>query len=109
MINKPNSAIVEKIENLLDEVYVELSELSEQNFTEKFTSATNKMNSVREIIPQKSIKSNNFKPSKKIIQMAKLISEKYDNHIKDWAEKLKMVKKEIELTQNQKKITIYNR
>jgi hypothetical protein len=41
--------------------------------------------------------------------MAKLISEKYDNVTKDWANKLKLVQKEIELSQNQKKITIYNR
>ncbi|MDP2365972.1 MAG: hypothetical protein Q8M94_19645, partial [Ignavibacteria bacterium] len=50
-----------------------------------------------------------FSSSKKIIQMAKLISDKYDNIVKDWADRLKTVKKEIELTQNQKKITIYNR
>jgi hypothetical protein len=41
--------------------------------------------------------------------LAKLIPEKFDNVIKDWADKLKVVQKEMELIQNQKKITIYNR
>ena len=54
-------------------------------------------------------KSINFKQSEKIVQLAKLIPEKYDNVIKDWADRLKTVQKEIELVQNQKKITIYNR
>lgn len=101
--------LVEKIEDLLDEVFEDLSCLDEHNFTEKFASATQKMNSVRDITSKKGLKTNDFKPSRKIIQMAKLISEKYDNLIQDWADKLKVVQKEIELTQNQKKITIYNR
>jgi hypothetical protein len=55
------------------------------------------------------LKTKDFDPSKKIIQLAKQISEKYDNVIKDWADRLKTVQKEIELTQNRRKITIYNR
>ena len=67
------------------------------------------MQSAIEIKTQNNSKFAIFQPSKKIIQMAKLITEKYDNVTKDWANKLKLVQKEIELSQNQKKITIYNR
>jgi hypothetical protein len=100
---------VQKVEKLLDEVYKDLSELTEENFTEKFPSANKKMELVREIKSKNSLKLNLFRSSKKIIQLAKLISEKYDNVTKEWACKLKLVQKEIELSQNQKKITIYNR
>ena len=98
-----------KIEKLLDEVYADLSSLTEDNFIDKFPAASLKMETIREINYKNSLKINNFKPSKKIVQMAKLISDKYDSIIKDWADRLKTVQKEIELTQNQKKITIYNR
>jgi len=107
-ISSTNSQ-VEKVENLLDEVFEDLSELTEENFDEKFPSATKKMQLVREIKFKNSSKLNLFRSSKKIIQLAKLISETYDNVTKDWANKLKVVQKEIELSQNQKKITIYNR
>ena len=100
---------VEKVENLLDEVFEDLSVLTEENFDEKFLSANKKMQLVREIKSKNSSKLNLFRSSKKVIQLAKLISEKYDNVTKDWANKLKQVQKEIELSQNQKKITIYNR
>jgi len=98
-----------KIENLLDEVYKDLTELTEENFNQKFISAKDKMQSAIELKAQNNSKFAIFQPSKKIIQMAKLISEKYDNVTKDWANKLKLVQKEIELSQNQKKMTIYNR
>ncbi len=104
-INNP----VEKIEKLLDEVFEDISALTEENFDEKFLSASNKMKAVREIKAKNSTKFNIFKPSKKITQMVKLISERYDNVIKSWTDKLKLVQKEIELTKNQKKITIYSR
>jgi len=100
---------VEKVENLLDEVFEDLSVLTEENFDEKFPSANKKMQLVSEIKFKNSSKLNLFRSSKKVIQLAKLISEKYDNVTKDWANKLKQVQKEIELSQNQKKITIYNR
>ena len=100
---------VEKVENLLDEVFEDLSVLTEENFDEKFLSANKKMQLVKEIKSKNSSKLNLFRSSKKVIQLAKLISEKYDNVTKDWANKLKRVQKEIELSQNQKKITIYNR
>ena len=100
---------VEKVENLLDEVFEDLSLLTEENFDEKFPSANKKMQLVREIKFKNSSKLDLFRSSKKVIQLAKLISEKYDNVTKDWANKLKQVQKEIELSQNQKKITIYNR
>lgn len=109
IINQQTSGKVTKIENLLDEVYKDLSELSEENFDQKFTSAKIKMQYVIEIKAQNNSKFAIFKPSKKIIQMAKLISEKFDYVTKDWANKLKLVQKEIELSQNQKKMTIYNR
>lgn len=98
-----------KVENLLDEVFNDLSELTEENFDQKFTSAKRKMQSAIEIKAQNKSKIAIFQPSKKITHMAKLISEKYDNVTKDWANKLKLVQKEIEQSQNQKKITIYNR
>ncbi len=97
------------VENLLDECYQALMDLNEENFDEKFQSAKLKMQNANQIKLQNSTKTNKFKPSKKIMQMAKLISEKYDNVTKDWVNRLKLVQKEIELTQNQKKITIYNR
>jgi len=100
---------VEKVENLLDEVFEDLSVLTEENFDEKFLSANKKMQLVKEIKSKNSSKLDLFRSSKKVIQLAKLISEKYDNVTKDWANKLKQVQKEIELSQNQKKITIYNR
>lgn len=97
------------IENLLEEVLVNLSELTEANFDEKFLMASSKMEKMKEIKFQNTTKTNDFSASKKNIHLAKLISDKYDNIVKDWADKLKTVQKEIELTQNQKKITIYNR
>jgi len=105
--NKNNP--VEKVEKLLDEVFEDLSMLTEENFDQKFISAKHKMQTAVEIKAQNNSKFAIFQPSKKIIQMAKLISEKYDNVTKDWANKLKLVQKEIELSQNQKKMTIYNR
>lgn len=107
--NQQISSKAVKIENLLDEVYKDLAELTEDNFNQKFTSAKLKMLNAMELKSQNSSKSGFFTPSKKIVQMAKLISEKYDNVTKDWANKLKLVQKEIELSQNQKKMTIYNR
>jgi hypothetical protein len=100
---------VEKVENLLDEVFEDLSVLTEENFDEKFPSAHKKMQLIREIKSKNRSKLNLFRSSKKVIQLAKLISERYDNITKDWANKLKLVQKEIELSQNQKKITIYTR
>jgi hypothetical protein len=107
-ISSTNSP-VEKIENLLDEVFEDLSGLTEENFDEKFPSAKKKMQLVNEIKIKNGSKLDLFRSSKKIIQLAKLIAEKYDNVTKDWANKLKLVQKEIELSQNQKKITIYSR
>jgi hypothetical protein len=100
---------VEKVENLLDEIFKDLSVLTEENFDEKFLSASHKMQAVREIKAKNSSKLNLFRSSKKVIQMVKLISERYDNVIRNWTDKLKLVQKEIELSQNQKKITIYSR
>ena len=97
------------IEKLLDEVFEDISMLTEENFDQKFISAKHKMKSAMEIKAQNNSKFAIFESSKKIMQMAKLISDKYDNIIKDWADRLKSVQKEIELTQNQKKITIYKR
>lgn len=107
--NQQISSKTAKIENILDEVYKDLTELTEENFNQNFIAAKQKMQSAIDIKAQNNSKFEVFKPSKKIIQMAKLISEKYDNVTKDWANKLKLVQKEIELSQNQKKITIYNR
>lgn len=98
-----------RIESLLEEVYHYLTELTEENFKEKFPAASAKMELVRQIKYENSVNWHNIQASKKIVQLAKLISDKYDNVIKDWADRLKVVQKEIELTQNQKKITIYNR
>lgn len=110
MLNTQNTfGNIAKVELLLEEVYQALSELDEENFNVNFTSAKQKMQSIIKIKDQNSLKTNNFRLSEKNIQMAKLISEKFDNVTKDWAEKLKMVQKEIELIQNQKKIIIYNR
>jgi cell division septum initiation protein DivIVA len=103
------SSGLSEIENLLDEVYTDLTELSEENFDQRFISAKLKMEQARKVKIENSSKFVSFKPSKKIEQLAKLISEKYDNVTKDWANKLKQVQKEIELSQNQKKITNYNR
>jgi hypothetical protein len=110
MLNTQNPfSNIGKVELLLEEVYQALSELDEENFDVNFPFAKQKMESVIKIKKQNSLKTNNFKLSKKNIQMAKLISEKFDNVTKDWTDKLKMVQKEIELIQNQKKIIIYNR
>lgn len=98
-----------KIENILDEVYKDLNELNEENFDVKFQSAKAKMELAKREKVENFAKFNSFVPSNKIVHMAKLISDKYDNVVKEWAEKLKMVQKEIELTQNQKKISIYSR
>ena len=100
---------VKRVENLLDEVFEDLSSLTEENFDQIFKSAKSKMELAKKVKLENSTKFESFKASKKIVHMAKLISEKYDNIVKDWADRLKTVQKEIELTQNQKKITIYNR
>lgn len=107
--NQQTTSKATKIENILDEVYKDLTELNEENFNQKFQSAKSKMESIRKEKVENFSKFISFRPSKKTVQMAKLISEKYDNITIDWASKLKLVQKEIELSQNQKKITIYNR
>lgn len=100
---------VKKIEDLLEKVLFDLSSLTEENFEITLSSAKAKMAEIEKRRLENVEKSKDFKQSKKIVQLAKLIPEKYDNVIKDWADKLKTVQKEIELIQNQKKITIYNR
>lgn len=104
-----NSDKLKKIEDLLESVLDDLNNLTEENFDGKFYSAKSKMELVRLEKVRNWGKFTKFEPSKKIVQLAKLIPEKYDNVIKDWASKLKLVQKEIELAANQKKITIYNR
>lgn len=100
---------VKIIENLLEEVLCELESLTEENFDSVLKSAKAKMAEVEQKRLENKVKSNDFKQSEKIVQLAKLIPEKFDNVIKDWADKLKVVQKEMEFIQNQKKITIYNR
>lgn len=100
---------LKKIEDLLEGVLEDLNELTSDNFDNKFLSAKSKMELVRLEKVRNWGKFSKFEPSKKIVQLAKLIPERYDNVIKDWAQQLKLVQKEIELTRNQKKITIYNR
>lgn len=100
---------VKKIEDLLEKVLFDLNSLTEENFEITLSSAKAKMAEIEKRRLENVEKSKDFKQSKKIVQLAKLIPEKYDNVIKDWADKLKTVQKEIELIQNQKKITIYNR
>ncbi len=104
-----NSDNIKKIEELLEGVLEDLNELTSDNFDNKFLSAKSKMELVRLEKVRNWGKFSKFEPSKKIVQLAKLIPERYDNVIKDWAQQLKLVQKEIELTRNQKKITIYNR
>ena len=104
-----NSDNIKKIEELLEGVLEDLNELTSDNFDNKFHSAKSKMELVRLEKVRNWGKFSKFEPSKKIVQLAKLIPERYDNVIKDWAQQLKLVQKEIELTRNQKKITIYNR
>lgn len=104
-----NSENLKKIEDLLEGVLEDLNELTSDNFDNKFLSAKSKMELVRLEKVRNWGKFSKFEPSKKIVQLAKLIPERYDNVIKDWAQQLKLVQKEIELTRNQKKITIYNR
>jgi len=100
---------VKIIENLLEEVLCDLESLTEENFDSVLKSAKAKMSEVEQKGLENKVKSNDFKQSEKIVQLAKLIPEKFDNVIKDWADKLKVVQKEMEFIQNQKKITIYNR
>ncbi|HOJ06307.1 MAG: hypothetical protein HND40_12025 [Ignavibacteriota bacterium] len=100
---------VKIIENLLEEVLCELESLTEENFDSVLKSAKAKMAEIEQKRLENKVKSNDFKQSEKIVQLAKLIPEKFDNVIKDWADKLKVVQKEMEFIQNQKKITIYNR
>ncbi|GIK22550.1 MAG: hypothetical protein PHY57_02775 [Ignavibacterium sp.] len=100
---------VKIIENLLEEVLCDLESLTEENFDSVLKSAKAKMSEVEQKRLENKVKSNDFKQSEKIVQLAKLIPEKFDNVIKDWADKLKVVQKEMEFIQNQKKITIYNR
>lgn len=100
---------VKIIENLLEEVLCDLESLTEENFDSVLKSAEAKMAEVEQKRLENKVKSNDFKQSEKIVQLAKLIPEKFDNVIKDWADKLKVVQKEMEFIQNQKKITIYNR
>ncbi len=100
---------VKIIENLLEEVLCDLESLTEENFDSVLKSAKAKMAEIEQKRLENKVKSNDFKQSEKIVQLAKLIPEKFDNVIKDWADKLKVVQKEMEFIQNQKKITIYNR
>ena len=100
---------VKKIEDLLEGVLCDLDSLTEENFDRVLSSAKSKMAEIEQKRLENKGKSTDLTESKKIVQLAKLIPEKYDNVIKDWADRLKTVQKEIELVQNQKKITIYNR
>lgn len=110
MKNIPNALNeVKKIEVLLEDVLCDLDNLTEENFDSLIKSAKSKMAQIQQKKLENLGKSIDFTKSEKIIQLAKLIPEKYDNVIKNWADRLKKVQKEIELVQNQKKITIYNR
>ena len=106
---KNSNQNLKEIEKLLEGVYFDLYSLTETNFSENFESAKVKMREAKSIASQKSSKFQNFETNSKIRHLAKLISENYDNIVKVWAERLKMVQKEIELNQNQKKITLYSR
>ncbi|MDT3695778.1 MAG: hypothetical protein ROY99_05245 [Ignavibacterium sp.] len=100
---------VKIIEDILEEVLCDLESLTEDNFDLVLKSAKAKMAEVDQKRLENKVKLQDFNQSEKIVQLAKLIPEKFDNVIKDWADKLKVVQKEMELIQNQKKITIYNR
>ena len=104
-----NTEKIKKIENLLEKVLDDLTNLTEENFNQKFQSAKSAIIDIKRERAQNWGKFNSFKPSNKIVQLAKLIPAKYDNVTKDWADKLNLVQKEIELSQNRKKISIYNR
>lgn len=100
---------MKEIEKLLSEVLKDLSNLTEDNFDIVFKDAKEK------IIVAENLKNElftNFESSQttlKITELAKLISDKFDNVVKEWQNKVKKAQSDLELIQNQKKILIYNR
>lgn len=100
-----------QIETLLSEVYSELQSLNELNFSKDFNRIVTKLNFARKLQNDLNLqgKIELSVKNEKIKALAQLISQKYDNLVNDWKQKVQEAKRELELLQNQKKLTSYIR
>ncbi len=100
-----------QIETLLSEVYSELQSLNELNFSKDFNRIVTKLNFARKLQNDLNLqgKIELSVKNEKIKALAQLISKKYDNLVNDWKQKVQEAKRELELLQNQKKLTSYIR
>ena len=100
---------MKEIEKLLSEVLKDLSTMTEDNFDIVFNGAKEKILIAEKLNNEFSVKFDGSQTTLKITELAKLISEKFDNVVKEWQKKVKRAQSDLEQIQNQKKILIYNR
>lgn len=98
-----------QIETLLNEAYTELQSLNELNFSKDFHRIVTKLNFARKLQNDLNLqrKLRVSLKNEKILAIAKLISQKYDNLVSEWKQKVEEARRELELLQNQKKLTSY--
>lgn len=101
--------IIDEIVKLLEGALSDLSDLTVENFDDKFASAKSKIEIIREKRLKNPEKFEEIRNSKKILDLTKLISNKFDYVLAEWKNKVYHIQKEIEISQNQKRISIYRR
>lgn len=99
----------DEIVKLLESALSDLSDLTVENFDYKLALAKSKIEKIKREKLKNPEKFKEFQSSKKIMDLTKLISEKFDNILAEWKKKVYLIQKEIEISQNQKKISIYKR
>ena len=100
---------MKEIEKLLSEVLKDLSNLTDDNFDIVFKDAKEKIIAAENLKSELLTRFEGSQTTLKITELAKLISDKFDNVVKEWQNKVKKAQSDLELIQNQKKILIYNR
>lgn len=101
--------IIDEIVKLLEGALSDLSDLTVENFDDKFASAKSKIEIIREKRFKNPEKFEEIRNTKKILDLTKLISNKFDYVLAEWKNKMYHIQKEIEISQNQKRISIYKR
>ncbi len=109
MSQKSEYDYMKEIEKLLSDVLADLSNLTEDNFEKVFEAAKEKMKNADKLKNEFLSKFEGSQKILKISELTKLISEKFDNVVKEWQSKVNKAKSDLEQIQNQKKILIYNR
>jgi predicted phage tail protein len=109
MSQKSEYEYMKEIESLLSGVLKDLSKLTDENFETQFKSAKEKMLVANRQKVDLFAKYEASQTKTKISEMAKLISEKFDDIVQEWQKKVNNAQNDLEQIQNQKKILIYNR